>query len=190
MTLFAARHARVAVDGLCYGRQEVETILGDEETAQAILDRLGDQRDRIDAVWTSPASRCRRPAERIAETLGVLAHVCAPLHELHYGEWEGRSWDALEREDGERLRRWMGSWQSEAPPGGETVDDLEGRVGEWLKASEPSGLLVGHAGVIRALWVILRSASWEDAMAREIEHLEIEPFQTMGSVGPRSLPCP
>lgn len=177
MKLFAARHARVAVAGLCYGRHDVPTLVDEEQAARTILENLGEDRLHVSAVWSSPTVRCRLPAERLARSLGVPIYLSEQLQEIDYGLWEGRLWESLERDDGERLEQWMNAWRSEAPPGGERVSELEQRVRSWLERPDAGGLLVGHAGVIRALWVILRGTSWEDAMAREIDPLEIEVFE-------------
>ena len=107
MRLFAARHARVASTGLCYGRQDVPTLIDDEEAAGRILQELGEDRCHVSAVWSSPAKRCRLPAERLARNLGVPIHLSEELQEIHYGAWEGQPWETLERDDGQRLKRWM-----------------------------------------------------------------------------------
>lgn len=177
MTLLVARHAPVEVAGICYGRHEVPTCQNPDATAREIFEALGELRTRITAVWSSPAKRCRLPAETLAGLLSVPFRVSDDLQELDYGQWEGQRWDVLERDDGERLKQWMDAWQSETPPDGEAVADLERRVRRWLEANGTGQLIVAHAGVIRALCVILRGLSWEEAMAREIGYLETEIFE-------------
>ena len=100
------------------------------------------------------------------------------LWELHFGVWEGRSWAEIAAGDGARMRRWMEHWRGEAPPGGERVVDLEARVERWWLRLAPGGqhLLVAHAGVIRALRVVVREMEWEEAMATEVPHLALESF--------------
>ncbi|HEY0136378.1 MAG TPA: histidine phosphatase family protein, partial [Nannocystis sp.] len=68
--------------------------------------------------------------------------------------------------------RWTADWQHVAPPGGETVAQLEARVRGWWSAlcREHTHLLLAHAGVIRALQVIA-GADWPTAMATPIDHL-------------------
>lgn len=176
LRLHAARHAQAAVTGLCYGRSDVPTELGAEEAATRILGQL-DSQEPLAAVWCSPARRCHEPAATLATRLELPLRVCADLSEIDFGEWEGRSWDALEREDGARLARWMADWQREAPPGGEALADLEGRVRGWVRREAPSGLLVGHAGVLRALDVVVRGIGWEQAMAAAVEPLELRCYE-------------
>jgi broad specificity phosphatase PhoE len=77
------------------------------------------------------------------------------LRELHFGEWDGREWGAIEAEDGARLRAWTDHWADTAPPGGETVADVAARAASFLAdelAARRSGtaVVVSHAGWIRA----------------------------------------
>ena len=57
---------------------------------------------------------------------------------------------------------------TEAPPGGESLDDFVARVRDWIADQEPSSdeAVVTHAGVIRVLRV-LGGMTWDDAMASE-----------------------
>lgn len=167
--LWAVRHAAVDAAGLCYGRSEVASLLSDEAAAARIL-ALGTC--PIAQVWSSPSARCRGPAEQLAAVVGAALTIDERLYELDFGAWEGQRWDALASTDPAALRRWTDDWQTAAPPGGETVADLEQRVRAWWAALAPDRdhLLIAHAGVIRALRVIA-GADWPTAMALEIPHL-------------------
>jgi alpha-ribazole phosphatase len=94
------------------------------------------------------------------------------LHELGFGEWEGKSWSSLEAEDGVRLSEWMADWISRAPPGGESALDLERRVRKWHSNLDPERvhLLVSHAGVVRALRVVVRGVDWKTAMLEPVPY--------------------
>ena len=176
--LHVARHAKAAVEGTCYGRHDVPTELAADDVADRILRQLGaDSTWALSAVWSSPAARCREPAAALADRLEVPLRVSEALFEIDFGEWEGRRWDVLERDDGERLARWMADWQHKAPPGGETLGELEERVRRWIRRDEPSGLLVGHAGVMRALEVIVRGADWSQAMEAAVPHLALRSYE-------------
>ena len=167
--LWAVRHAAVDAAGLCYGRSEVASLLSDEAAAARIL-ALGTC--PIAQVWSSPSARCRGPAEQLAAVVGAALTIDERLYELDFGAWEGQRWDALASTDPAALRRWTDNWQTAAPPGGETVADLEQRVRAWWAAlaHDRDHLLIAHAGVIRALRVIA-GADWPTAMALEIPHL-------------------
>jgi alpha-ribazole phosphatase len=174
--LIAVRHAPVAVTGLCYGQADVAVTLAPDEAAQAIMNRI-DRDDRggsVARVWSSPARRCAEPARVLAWSQGVPLLIDERLAELGFGEWETRPWSEIEATDGAGLRTWMEAWETAAPPGGETVGQLERRVREWLAALDrnESHLMIGHAGPIRALSVIIGGLRWQAAMGLAINPLE------------------
>jgi alpha-ribazole phosphatase len=131
-----------------------------------------------DQVWSSPSSRCVAPATLVAQRLGLPLRMDDRLNELGFGEWEGRSWKEIEASDAATLQAWMLAWETMAPPGGETVGELVRRVREWYWSveAERCHLLVGHAGVIRALRVISGQDDWHGAMGREVASLVPERF--------------
>jgi alpha-ribazole phosphatase len=167
----------VHADGLCYGRHDVSAALGDEEAVAAILDAI--PATAFNRVWSSPASRCLGPARAVARKLHLRVSIDERLAELDFGTWEGRTWAEIEASDAPTLRAWMSAWQTAAPPGGETVASLEHRVRQWVTSLErQSGhLLVGHAGVIRALRVIAERCDWAGAMRSEVAWLTAEHFE-------------
>jgi alpha-ribazole phosphatase len=164
IVLRVARHAPVTVKGICYGQSDVETELSADDAARA----LGAV--SASCVWSSPSRRCAE----IAARLGATHRVDARLLELSFGDWEGRAWSSLE---GDALfDAWMRDWKSVAPPGGESVPQLESRVRAWLAELAGEHALVAHAGVVRALRVILRGQSWDEAMRVEVPHLAWDTF--------------
>jgi alpha-ribazole phosphatase len=176
--LVAIRHPAVAVEGTCYGRSEV--ALADPAGApDQLLAALGPQGLRFDQVWSSPLARCAQPARAIADRLGLVLHIDDRLTEVDFGRWEGRTWREIEAEDPAGLATWMSRWLTEAPPGGETVAAFDARVAGWVAVLAPtaSHLLVGHAGAVRALRVIVGRSTWREAMDAPFAALAIEVFR-------------
>lgn len=176
MNLLAIRHPPVTVAGLCYGRHDVPVAPIDPDAVHRIAEGVA---DRQITVRTSPARRCLVLAERIAECCKVPLTVDDRLVELAFGAWEGRAWAEIERTDAEHLARFMASYHSVAPPGGETVRDLERRVGAFVEDARRDGpcLAVTHAGVIRALRVLLRGIPWDAALAEPVPYVETVAFE-------------
>jgi len=165
--LTAVRHAKVAVDGLCYGRSVVP-LTRNAAGAAARMIRAGGP--KLDSIWSSPAPRCAEPAALWAIAVDTLHHIDARLWELAYGDWDGVLWDDIPRES---LDYWAEDWIHRAPPHGESAKDVESRVRAWVSAL-PHGHhgLSAHAGVIKALHVVVRGLAWEDAMRCATPHLE------------------
>jgi alpha-ribazole phosphatase len=168
------RHGRVDANGRCYGRTDLPTIESAEHCARKVLNE-----DVPQEVWASPLMRCSETAVWLAQAWSVPLRVDERLQEASFGEWEGRSWDEIQIRDGKRLSAWMDAWQTTAPPGGESLAELEARV-KSVWAEIPSGaLVVSHSGVIRALRVVLEGQTWEQAIKGEIPHLVPRLFPTL-----------
>jgi len=113
-------------------------------------------------------------ASELANRTGADITIDERLWEISYGRWEGRSWRDLEQSENAFFLSWMQNWQNVAPPEGESVAMLEARVRAWWQSltSTCNHWLIGHAGVMKALGVIVEAMSWEVAMAMPVEHLK------------------
>ena len=105
---------------------------------------------------SSPLRRARDTATRIQESCTVELRMDARLAEGSFGRWEGLNRDeVLGGEDAEMLRRWE-SDASIAPPGGESIQQIQQRVLQLIddlrmEFSDCSIVLVSHVGPIKAL---------------------------------------
>jgi alpha-ribazole phosphatase len=171
--IYVARHAAVSAEGICYGQCEVETRGSHDEAAAVLLEQIAARGAQIDRVVSSPWSRAREPARRVATRLGIPHAVDARWSELSFGEWEGRRYAELEEHD-PRFAEWMRAFRTAAPPGGERLDDLLSRVGAAhaeLAAKGDRVLLIAHAGSVRALRAVVRG---EPFAFDAVPHLQIE----------------
>ena len=184
MVLWAARHPPVVARGLCYGRADVQLA----ESAERAADELRGTFPQApcSVVWSSPSSRCASVAKVLASHWQADLRLDARLSELDFGDWEGRAWSSIEREEPAAFSTWMNDWKTAAPPGGESIEALAARVGAWLSelregAFEQSAagapVVLAHAGVIRALLVLLEGLPWDDAMKRDVPHLAWQRFR-------------
>lgn len=184
MKLVGVRHAPATVSGVCYGRCDVAVAdhapVLDELTA-ALNNELCSATPREasahDVGWrvlSSPTRRCWTLAVALAERLTLPVDADPRLQELHFGAWEGLRWDEIARSQPDVYAAWMGRWQELAPPDGESLPQFEARVRELtveLARGETPTLLITHAGVLRALRVVLELTSWEAALRWSVPHL-------------------
>lgn len=179
--LHFVRHAPVVTSGVCYGHHDVAVRTDANGAAEIVLGHVATRGVRV--VHTSPLARCAEPATLIARALDAELVVDARLAELSMGRWEGRTWDDIERDDGDAYRHWMAHWRELGPPGGETTNDLLFRVSAWWNEIAPDAthLLVAHAGVVRALLVSARGYSWDQAFERAVPHLELALFSAFAA---------
>lgn len=107
--------------------------------------------ESFDRVVASDLLRARRTAEIAVP--GAPLETDRRLRELHFGAWEGLTWDECTARDGDLPARWTADPAAVAPPEGESAAEFEGRVAEALDAlpAEGSVLVVAHAGTIHAV---------------------------------------
>jgi len=141
------RHAEPSVVGVCYGSLDVPLSDRGREQAARLADDL--RGERFDAVVSSPRAR----AVETAAALGFPVQTDDRLRELDFGEFEGRTYEELERNEPDVYRVWMETPTQVRFPGGESYGDLRARATvalQELRAQHESLLVVTHGGVIRA----------------------------------------
>lgn len=114
--------------------------------------------EHIATVFVSPLGRAVRSARIYTSRLGLELEIKEAMAELSCGEWEGRPRSEVTA-PGSVLRP---TWEYR-PPGGESYEDGETRVGEFIeelrqRAAKGNVLVVGHASVNRVflrLWLNL-----------------------------------
>lgn len=109
-------------------------------------------------LLSSQAQRVRSTAEVLSAELQLQYQVVPELNELCPGQWEGRSYLELKKEEPEQYRKWCEDPIRHCPPGGESIVQLYERVARDIDALIDKHraerlILVTHAGVIRSALV-------------------------------------
>lgn len=155
MLIYLIRHAEPAgAAGRCLGHTDFALSGAGRAAAGALASSWAEPPTRVIA---SDLTRTRETAAVLGERWRREVRHESRLREMHFGVWDGRSWDALHTEDGERLGAWMRDWSTVRAPEGESFADVAGRVASWW-SDERSTLgaddrvaVVAHAGSLRAL---------------------------------------
>ncbi|MDG1401757.1 MAG: histidine phosphatase family protein [Candidatus Binatia bacterium] len=165
MTIWTLRHPPVDRQGRCVGQTVIETTISGADAVALAMEAAP---FRPGKLFSSDLPRCATLARDLAAAWSVPVRTDARLREMDFGEWEGRTYDAIDAEDGPRWRAWCADWQTITPPGGESLHAFASRVGGWLEdqAPSPTDAIVTHAGVIR-VFRALGGATWEEAMASD-----------------------
>ncbi len=148
-TLYLVRHTTPDVaPGICYGQLDLALAASFEHEAKQVLNWL----PPAGIIMTSPLQRACKLAEYLAQTQRSELRTDERLLEKHFGAWEGRAWNDIERSE---LDAWAADVMDYLPPGGESARQLMLRVQALLHdiAQLPHGniILVTHGGVIRAM---------------------------------------
>ncbi|KQX67204.1 bifunctional RNase H/acid phosphatase [Angustibacter sp. Root456] len=109
----------------------------------------------FDAVLCSPLRRTQETAQAVADCLGLPVRVDDDWVECSFGDWDGLTAEQVNERWPEEHAAWFGSLTA-APPGGESLADLEARVlrgRDRLLARLPRGrvLIVTHASPVKSL---------------------------------------
>lgn len=127
----------------------------------------------FDAVVTSPLRRCAEFALELSLQLAVPLHKEARLREIHFGEWEGRSYAELMADDPAAVSRFYSDPFNHPPPGSESLLDFQARVVPALEdlcfgLYGRSPLVITHGGVIRLLLCHLRQWPLDRLLSIEV----------------------
>ncbi|HEY8626167.1 MAG TPA: histidine phosphatase family protein [Solirubrobacteraceae bacterium] len=109
----------------------------------------------IASLWSSDLSRARETAQIVARRIGLSVRLDWRLREGDRGEWEGRLFVDIEREDPERYQAWLRAGPDFRFPGGESLSEQQERVEAALRDvhrwGTPPALVVCHGGSIRVM---------------------------------------
>ena len=126
---------------------------------------LGATLGAADLVFASDLARTLHTA-RLA--LPEARPIADPrLRELHFGGFEGGSWQENLARWGDGFRAWLADPRAVAPPGGERLGQLEERVREWMEGLPREGRVVAflHGGSLRAAWAVAEGRPTEELLA-------------------------
>ncbi len=158
LSLHMLRHGEVAGFRERRVRGHDDTPLSERglEQHEALAEWLARVEEKPDVIVSSDLSRCADLARRCGERLGIEPVYTDRLREQDMGEWEGKTWADLTRQDGAAVTAWWNDYVDARPPGGESFRDLSRRVHAYWASQVPRWtgrrvLLVTHIGVLRTL---------------------------------------
>jgi broad specificity phosphatase PhoE len=141
------------MDEILVGRtQDVSLSAAGRIQAQALAQRLA--ADPPGAMHVSPRLRAQQTATAIAAGTNALVDTDPAFDEIDFGEWSGRSFDALQSD--ERWRQWNAERTLTRTPHGESIHDVEQRVIARLRRlrdiyQERRIAIVTHAEIVRTI---------------------------------------
>lgn len=191
--VFAIRHGHTVSteSGLISGSQDDPSLseLGFAE-ARAVAEVLPELARRFDVelpelVLHSTQLRATQTAHEVAKVLKVPAAPSDRLREIGFGDWERLSMGELEREINKEISLWRGS-MTQRPPGGESVADLEARVGAELYESirdnpGKSIAIVAHMMPMRAIARQALKASADLSWSLQFQPASISVYRFFGT---------
>lgn len=156
LRLYLLRHGETAFSinrGYC-GALDVELTEAGQAMAQAFADAY--QALNWRAIYCSPMKRTQATVAPIAKATGLPIEIRDGLRECHYGEWEGKSKEEVNRLFAEDYAHWMIEPAWNAPKGGETAVEVCNRAMAVIaeieeKYTDGNVLLVSHRTTLRVV---------------------------------------
>jgi alpha-ribazole phosphatase len=169
MEIYLIRHTTPEIaKGICYGQSDIALASTFEDEWNTIRDRLP---EKIDAVYSSPLSRCRQLASKLGDWYGIPFIEDRRLAEMNFGEWELKRWDNIEQV---ALQEWMNNFREVRCPGGESYRDVLERVSDFVQTiqeqADKSIMIVTHGGVIKCFDTLLNQ---RDGMMLQVHYGEM-----------------
>lgn len=175
MEIYLIRHTKTATEkGLCYGQSDValaDSFFDEKQAVHAKLPVI----DENALLFSSPLQRCMT----LANTFSRPVITDVRLKEIDFGVWENVRFDEI---DSEMLTFWTNNFVTQAPPNGETFNDLYKRAASfWDELIKTDGVrqavIVTHAGVIRALLAYILPLPLANAFKFQIDTGSVHKFR-------------
>ncbi len=178
--IWMVRHGPTHRDGLI-GWTDAPADLSDT----AAIARLNAYLPMDALVISSDLIRCVTTADAVMQTRTRLPHDPG-LRELHFGDWENRTFGDVSRTDPDLSRNYWSDPGPHAPPNGESWDTAAARVSRGIDnliAAHPDQniIVVAHFGAI--LTQVQRASNMpaKSALSFKIDNLSVTQIEHMGS---------
>lgn len=129
-TLLLIRHGQTDwnLEGRYTGQSDVPLNETGREQARALAALLVKERAAPDVIYASDLERARETAEIIAARFGLPVQSDPRLREVNQGEWEGMYFPDIVARYAQEFADREADPLNVAPPGGETVGQVQARV--------------------------------------------------------------
>ncbi len=157
MKLFLVRHGQTDwnLAQRFQGQSDIPLNEGGRKQAAALAGRLLNQ--SIDVVYSSDLIRAVETAKIICKSGWQSGLRQDPrLREVNFGDWEGLTYNEIKEKYSSELNAWESAVYKNAPPNGETLEQLEIRAQSALNdiresCKDKMVLIVAHGGVLQTL---------------------------------------
>lgn len=194
MRFFVVRHGETAwnLEGRFQGQIDTDLNAKGIEQAELVAQRLAGH--EFQAIITSPLSRAKVTAEKIAELSDFSEFLLDnEFTEISHGDWEGCLADEILAKWPEVLNEWHSKPENVKMPGesGETLHDVQKRT---VKAAEEVAkkytgdvLLASHDAVIKVLLCYWLGAPLSSFWRFQIPNASITVVEVLPGKAPRIL---
>ena len=124
------------------------------EQARALAQRVASEFE-VRSLWSSDLARAAVTAQIVGDRIGLTPRLEPRLREGNRGDWEGRLFVDIAREEPGAYAAWLRGGAGFRFPGGESLQEHSDRVWAALEEIREAGplpaLVVSHRGSMRAV---------------------------------------
>ena len=111
---------------------------------------------KLDKVYVSDKKRTLEMGKLVLAQKEIEIHVDNRISETNFGDFEGKTYEEIQRLYPEECLDWEKDWKECVPPNGESYMQLSKRVKSFMehikKLEYDNVLICSHSGVIRAIY--------------------------------------
>jgi Fructose-2,6-bisphosphatase len=154
--------------GICYGHADVglaDTFPEEMATVRSQLQGIA-----FEKIYSSPLKRCIT----LAQELSVNFMIDERIKEYNFGDWERKDWNDIYASD--EGKKWFDDYLNTICPQGESFQMMLKRVERFihdLPVNAENILIVTHAGIIRAFFIILENYTIEKAFDTPVAYGQV-----------------
>ena len=152
MKLYIIRHGQTDwnIVKKIQGRQDIPLNERGRYQAGCLKKAMEDR--PVTAVFSSPQIRAMETATAVASSSGSVVIPVKDLMEINYGSWEGKTEEEILQEDRALYEAWWSHPAETAPPGGESISQVNERCQKAWKEIKPQltgdAAIVAHGGLL------------------------------------------
>jgi broad specificity phosphatase PhoE len=120
------RHVETDLAGTFCGHSDPDLNAAGEHRLQSLTEEVA--RVGITRIYSSDLRRASHTAAAIGERTGAPVELRSGLREIHFGQWEGLTWDQIERSYPREVELWVHEFPECSAPDGEAYRDFVARV--------------------------------------------------------------
>lgn len=186
MKLYLIRHGQTDwnLQKRIQGRQDIP--LNAAGQAQALLLAGAMKKHPVTVIYSSPQLRAMDTARAITAVWNVPVRPLPQLAEISYGDWEGRTSQEIMDTDRELYEAWWKHPAGVAPPGGETLAQVDKRCEKaWdiiRRSTKGDTAVVAHGGTL-AHFIVHLLKGLPDAKELVVSNVSITTIEYDSSSG-------
>ena len=151
-TIVLIRHVETAMAGRFCGQSNPEPNLSGERQIDSIVQKV--ESLGIERIYSCDLRRAAQTATAISQRIGLDVEFRPGLREIHFGLWEGLSWNEIEQRFPAEASQWVNDFPLCTAPGGEMYANFAARVRREFRSllretGNQTAAVVTHRGVLK-----------------------------------------